>query len=744
MAKLLDVSRKFGTIFRAFVAAFVLFWAATSGGQIQGHKRPRIALVLEGGGALGFAHLGAIEYLEQHHIPIDFVAGTSMGGLIGGLYASGDSPAQIRQLVSQINWDHVLSGDIPFPDVSYRRKQDQIAYPNRLEFGLRHGLTLPSGLNSGQSVGLILDQAVLPTYNVSNFDQLPIPFRCVATDLTTGDKKVFDSGSLAQALRATMSIPGVFAPVTIDGHSYADGGAVDNLPVDVAKKAGADIVIAVYLDTGPTTTAEDTSFLTTAGKTIAIMIKANELQSLREADILLTVDLKGFTSSSFNSSAKIIPKGYAAAEKRAGLLDALALNDQQWKAYVAERDGRIHKTVPVPEFVDVVGAGKSIDGAIQKAMEPMVGKPINPKQIDKELTRAVGTGELASAGYAISEANGEHGLLVRATPKAYGPPFLKFGITIDGSDVEDVLFGMGGLLTMQNLGGYRSELRVDGYFGSGYGATGEYYRPFTESSLFFVAPHAYATRTRFDLYEDASKVSEFEIQRNGFGADVGYTGSRNYEIRAGEQLQWYSTISLIDYEAVPNQKLRQQITSLKYTYYGTDNAQLPRSGTGIQFNLDWHHNMDPGTAFTKANLQIRSFLPISKDGSIFFTGAGGTAFGASAANLDLQGFSLGGPFHLSSYGIHELIGGQYFLFQSGYEHKVLPLNPFIGEGIYALVFLEGGKMYDNLTTVDSGQTPFDGTIAIVARTALGPVYVGTSYGTDNHHKWWFGLRPLFP
>jgi len=333
--------------------------------------------------------------------------------------------------------------------------------------------------------------------------------------------------------------------------------------------------------------------------------------------------------------------------------------------------------------------------------------------------------------------------LVHANPKTYGPPFLKLGITIDGSDVEDVLFGMGGRVTMQNFGGYRSELRVDGFFGSGYGATGEYYRPFTESSLFFVAPNIYATRTRFDLYEDASRVSEFDIQRNGFGADVGYTGSRNYEIRAGEQLQWYSTISLIDYEAVPNQKLRQQITTLKYTYYGSDNDQLPRSGTGIQFDVDWHHNMDPGTAFTKANLQIRSFLPISEKGSIFFTGSGGTAFGTSAATLDLQGFSLGGPFHLSSYGIHELIGGQYFLFQSGYERKVLPLNPFIGEGVYALVFLEGGKMYDNLTTLDSGQKPFDGTIAIVARTALGPVYVGTSYGTDNHHNWWFGLKPLF-
>ncbi|MGB7198325.1 MAG: patatin-like phospholipase family protein [Acidobacteriaceae bacterium] len=743
MAKRANVNRKLKVIQQALAALAVLLWAAAFNGQVPAHKRPRIALVLEGGGALGFAHLGAIEYLEQHHIPIDFVAGTSMGGLIGGLYASGESPAQIRQLVSQINWDQVLSGNIPFPDVSYRRKQDQITYPNRLEFGLRHGLTLPSGLNSGQSVGLILDQAVLPTYNVHNFNDLPIPFRCVATDLTTGEKKVFDSGSLAQALRATMSIPGVFAPVTIDGHVYADGGAVDNLPVDVAKKAGADIVIAVYLDTGPTTTAEDTSFLTTAGRTIAIMIKANELQSMREADILLTADLTGFTSSSFNSSAKIIPKGYAAAEKRAGLLDALALNDKQWKTYVAARDARIHKTIPVPQFVDVVGAGRPIDHAIQKTMEPMVGKPINSSQIDKELTRAVGTGELATAGYAISQANGESGLLVHANPKTYGPPFLKLGITIDGSDVEDVLFGMGGRVTMQNFGGYRSELRVDGFFGSGYGATGEYYRPFTESSLLFVAPNIYATRTRFDLYEDASRVSEFDIQRNGFGADVGYTGSRNYEIRAGEQLQWYSTISLIDYEAVPNQKLRQQITTLKYTYYGSDNDQLPRSGTGIQFDVDWHHNMDPGTAFTKANLQIRSFLPISEKGSIFFTGSGGTAFGTSAATLDLQGFSLGGPFHLSSYGIHELIGGQYFLFQSGYERKVLPLNPFIGEGVYALVFLEGGKMYDNLTTLDSGQKPFDGTIAIVARTALGPVYVGTSYGTDNHHNWWFGLKPLF-
>lgn len=199
--------------------------------------RPRIGLVLEGGGALGFAHIGAIEYLEEHHIPIDLVAGTSMGGLVGGLYASGSSPAEIRALIDKIDWPSVLSGGTGFQDLSYRRKEDHVAYPNRLEFGIKkRSIALPGGLNSGHQVGLIFDESFLPYYDLKDFDGLPTPFRCVATDMTTGREKVFDRGSLSQALRATMSIPGLFAPAIIDGHTYTDGGALDNLPVAAAKR----------------------------------------------------------------------------------------------------------------------------------------------------------------------------------------------------------------------------------------------------------------------------------------------------------------------------------------------------------------------------------------------------------------------------------------------------------------------------------------------------------------------------
>ena len=216
-------------------------------------SRPKVALVFEGGGALGFAHIGVIEWFEQHHIPVDYVAGTSMGGLVGGLYASGMSAQEITTFMADIKWTSVLSGQVPFRSLSYRRKEDRLAFPNRLEFGLKHGFSLPSGLNSGSAVGFLLDQQMLPYYDLKNFDDLPIPFRCVATDLTTGTEHVFKDGSLAQAMRATMSIPGVFAPVEHGSQVFSDGAAVNNLPVDVARKMGAEIVIAVYLDTGALT-----------------------------------------------------------------------------------------------------------------------------------------------------------------------------------------------------------------------------------------------------------------------------------------------------------------------------------------------------------------------------------------------------------------------------------------------------------------------------------------------------------
>jgi NTE family protein len=196
-------------------------------------KRLKIGVALEGGGALGLAHIGVLRWFEDHHIPIDYIAGTSMGGLVGGLYATGKSPEELQQIVERQKWDTIIGGRTPYDDLSFRRKEDQRALPNYLILGLKKGLTLPGGLNAGQRISLLIDHETLAYSQLKSFNDLPTPFRCVATDLVTGKEVIFSDGDLATAMRATMSIPGLFTPVRTDGHVYVDGGLVGNLQTDV-------------------------------------------------------------------------------------------------------------------------------------------------------------------------------------------------------------------------------------------------------------------------------------------------------------------------------------------------------------------------------------------------------------------------------------------------------------------------------------------------------------------------------
>src|SRR5690242_3331718 len=234
--------------------------------------RPRIAVVFEGGGALGLAHVGILRWFEQHHIPIDAVAGTSMGALVGGLYASGMSADEVEKFIASINWGKTLRNETPYGDRSFRRKEDQRDYPNDLEFGLKSGIAFPSGFNSGHQVGLILDRVAIPYSDLKSFDDLPTPFRCVATDLVSGKSQVFAGGSLAEALRSTMSLPAIFSPVRSHDQVYVDGGLLDNLPVDVARRMNPDIVIAVHLRTRALEPTESLSAFSVLQRSVSVVI----------------------------------------------------------------------------------------------------------------------------------------------------------------------------------------------------------------------------------------------------------------------------------------------------------------------------------------------------------------------------------------------------------------------------------------------------------------------------------------
>ncbi len=307
--------------------------------------RPKIGVVLEGGGALGLAHIGVLQWFEEHRIPIDYLAGTSMGGLVGGLYATGMSAAELQDVVSTIDWSKALDAKTPYPALSFRRKEDQRSFQNNLEFGLRHGFSGPGGLSSGQRITYLFDRAALPYSDLKSFDDLPIPFRCVATDLNSGKQHIFENGPLGEALRATMSLPAIFTPVTNEKSTWVDGGLLNNLPVDVVKRMGADIVIVVHLVPSPFV-PEGRSLQVVMQRSISVTIEANELRSLEAADLVVSEDLAGYSSSNYSLGAQIIVRGSEGAEKRSQLLSKLALDEAAWQEHLDLRQSRRIRSVP--------------------------------------------------------------------------------------------------------------------------------------------------------------------------------------------------------------------------------------------------------------------------------------------------------------------------------------------------------------------------------------------------------------
>jgi len=712
--------------------------ASSSSSSVK--NRPKIGLVFEGGGALGFAHIGVIEWMEEHHIPVDYVAGTSMGGLVGGLYASGLGPDEIKAFVRKIDWPTVLSGQIPFDALSYRRKEDKLAFPNRLEFGLKKGISMPSALNSGAAVGLLFDRTMLPYWDLRNFDDLPIPFRCVATELNTGQAHVFEDGSLAQALRATMSIPGMFSPVHHGNDVYSDGGAVDNLPVDVARSMGAQVIISSYLNAGPVNQEGLGTLTGVVGRNVSIMVAANEINSLKNSDVVVSSDVSKFGTLDFPRNEEIIPLGYKAAELMAADLKKYALNDADWAAYIAQRQARRKTHVPVPQFIEVYGIGGTQQSDIHARFQKYVGKPIDPPEIENSIAELQGTGLYSTINYNIVERDGKTGLLIRPRNKTWGPPFMNLGVPILANDVNNVQLGIGARATLFNLAGPGSELRIDGMLGQPASLSGELFKPLRAGARAFVAPHAYLSRQVNPYYVGSEQLEQYRENRNGLGLDLGYIFNARTELRVGEDVQWFNEHRTIGSDGQREFSLIPFVSRVRFQYFGQNDMMVPTSGNLVATNYNYFTKRPNGAGgYSQMTGRLEHFIPVKSHDVIFAQAHGGTSFGAS--NLGLAGLTLGGPLRLSAYDRNELLGTDYFLGQVGYLHQIAQSNSVFANTIYAGGVYEIGKMYGG--NAQTASTPNDFAAAIVVKTLLGPVTGGFSIGDKDHRKWYFSLGRIF-
>jgi NTE family protein len=705
-------------------------------------KHPKLGLVLEGGGALGLAHIGVIAWMEEHHIPVSYVAGTSMGGLVGGVYATGRSPAEVKDVVETIDWDEVLRGQTPFQNLTFRRKEDARDIPASLQFGLRKGIQLPSGFNSGQQVSMILDNVALPYSEINSFNDLPIPFACVATDLVSGKAHVFHDGSFSLALRSTMSLPGLFTPVRSDDHLFVDGGLLDNLPIGVAKDMGADVVLGVHLETAPLSPDATLSSFGVLGRSLSVMIADNQLRSMEQADLLLTVPLHDFSTMDYNKDEAIIKAGYDAAEAKASILSVFSVDEAEWQRYLAERNAR-RRTTPVPEFVKVTGTSEQMAKDISEHMSSLVGQPVDPAVLNHDVMNLYGMGRFSNVSYSMTERDGKVGLHIQTEDTPYAPPVVRPYLLIDGSDFRNVLFSVGARITWLDFGSFRSEWRNDVIVGSQYLARSEYYHPFTPRSNWFIAPRVDFSSSDYNLYSSDELIATYLWRRALGGVDVGYGFGTTGEFRMGYEGGWEHLSPDIGSSAdFPTTSGGTGDVKVQYRRNTLDRAVSPHSGMDLlMYTKGFHAQPSAPGSFPLSEIQSQTFFPLTDHPStIFFTASGGSSYGFKTG---IPSFSLGGSQYLVAWNTNELLTNQYFLGQLGYTRKLVNLSPLVGTTIDFIGGYELGKTYKIPNGPTPPNLPMDGFGGIIMNTILGPVEVAGAVGSNGRARIFFRVGRIF-
>ena len=664
-----------------------------------------------------------------------------MGGLVGGIYATGRSPAEVRELINGINWDQVLSGVTPFRDLSFRRKQDAHDFPGQLEFGLRDGLQFPSGFNTGQEVNLVLDSVALPYSEIQSFNDLPIPFACVATDLVSGKRHVFRDGSLSLAMRSTMSLPGIFTPVRSGNSLYADGFLLDNLPIDVGKEMGSEVTLGIHLETAPMDPKTNLSSFGVLGQAISVMSAVNVLRSMEQADILVTVPLLKYTTLDYDKADGIIKAGYDAAASKASVLEAFSVSEAEWEDYISARNAR-RKTTPVPQFIAVTGTPPEMAKAMEKQMSSFVGKPVDTAQVGQDMMTIVGMGRFSTATYSMTEKNGQQGLQVQADQKSYAPPIVRPLIIIDGSEYNNVLFSLGARITFMDMGSYRSELRNDVILGSQYQLTSEYYHPYTTTSNWFISPRAGFNSTQFNVYSGNTLQASYRIRQYGGGLDTGYAFGRTGEFRLGYEGGWENATPTIgNVPTLPTTSGTTGDIKIQYQLTTLDDPVIPRAGTSLlMYTKGYNTNPAAPSPFPLSEIQAEQFFRLSAPTSIFVTASGGSSYGYKTG---LPSFSLGGSRRLVAWNTNELLTNQYFVGQLGYIRELIKLPPFLGSSVNVLGILEVGKTYKLPNGPSPPNIPGDVAGGLLVNTIFGPVFIAGTVGDYGHARFYFQIGHVF-
>ncbi|MEE4382444.1 MAG: patatin-like phospholipase family protein [Pseudomonadales bacterium] len=705
-------------------------------------NRPTIGLVLGGGGARGSAHIGVIRVLEELNIPVDCVAGTSIGSLIGAMYATGMTADELEEVMLGLDWDDLFVDDTQREDQPFRRKRDD----NFALYGPKLGLgadsaTIRTGVISGQKLSFVFESLVASRVQIDDFDELPIPYRAVSADIVTGEQVVLDRGDLAVAMRASMSVPGVFAPVPWYGHTLVDGGIVNNVPVDVVRDMGADVLIVVNVGSGLLTSDELDSALAIVAQMTNLLIQNNtddQLETLGAEDVLISPPLgKDVSSGDFAKSAVGIRIGYAAADGARPTLAKLGVSGADYGAHRRNVAGRV-TSAPIIDFVRLDNQSRFADEALLTLLDDVpVGEPLDPASLDQQIRGIYALGFMDLVRYEVIEENGGHGIVVHAGQDPRGTKLLEWGADYFGGDNSSAVNLRVGYLDTA-IDDFGSEARLLAQLGEDPALYGFLYKYVNPALRLFVVPTLAAERrvlTTFDANGNA--LQENQVTQFGGSIGIGRELGRSAAVSVGIQAFTGDVEVRTGQPGQPNYDYDGVEYFAKAIYDRLDDRYFP--GDGQFLNASFRTSDETlGADDDFDQLSVDGFLAETRGAHSALLGARYNVTTNGAAPIYAQ-FRAGGFTRLSGLQPGELVGSNFGMVLGGYRYR------FGGSGLlpaYAGMTVEYGNVtQDRDDLFERGI--LGGSAYIGYRSPIGPLYLGVGVAEGDRELVFLRIGNIF-
>ncbi len=688
---------------------------------------PRIGLVLSGGGARGIAHVGVLKVLEELQIPVHFVTGTSMGAVIGSLYAAGYSPAELEEIITTTDWPDAFEDNTARRDLSFRRKEDDLNFLTSARFGIQEGgIAIPAGFIQGQKLNLLLRRLLIRTAGLESFDALHLPFRAVSTDLVDGSEVVHAKGDVATSVRASMSIPGVFQPVAVDGRLLVDGMLVNNLPIGLALDLGADVIIAVDVGTPLRPLGELNDAVAVADQVLTIAtdrMAEIQRQKLRDGDILLTPSLAEIGAADFERGSEIIPIGEAAARDVASRLSRFAVSGATWDAHLARQRHGAEEPLVI-DRVEFVNDSTVSDDLILSQIEEQAGKPLEIAQLEEDIAAIHGSGTFQRVDYAVHQDRGETVLRVEAHQKSWGPQYLRIGLNLEENFDNTSIYNLALNYTINPVNSRGGEWRNELQIGNTIRVFSEFWQPLDRESRWFVAPGISFSRTTVALYEGDDRTGEFSLRRTELGLDVGRQLSNWGEIRAGIRWQDGRAGPLVGARTFQGTEVDGGGFFLRLAADTLDAADYPTEGVFARATLAaLRDSLGSGADSELIQLQVASAHSFGHQ-TIVLSVSGVTQFGDGIDRIENVS-RIGGFLNLSGLDRGQLSGAHSIVARALTYRQLADFGVLnFRFPVYLGASIELGNVWSSRREISVGSAILAGSVFLGWRTPLGPLYVG--------------------